>query len=122
VVTTEVKTFEIRDEGTFIPVLCVRGIVAEIPEPDHYLVWRAGWTNQQTFVYLTTMNDCRTQYDPFQWGGCRTMTNAHRYIREHWDELPTGSVVDVEYILGESESLKASERHIPLLTLDTQQA
>jgi len=38
------------------------------------------------------------------------MLNAHKYIKEHWDELRSGSVVDVEFILGESKEPKASER------------
>ena len=38
------------------------------------------------------------------------MIEAHRHIQYSWDELESGDVVDVEYILGESKFKKVSER------------
>jgi hypothetical protein len=38
------------------------------------------------------------------------MKTAHAYIEEKWDELGSGVVIDVEYILGETRTYKASER------------
>jgi hypothetical protein len=38
------------------------------------------------------------------------MRNAHQYILENFDILKGGEVVDVEYILGETQILKSSER------------
>jgi hypothetical protein len=38
------------------------------------------------------------------------MPEAHKYIIEHWYDLKTGDVVDVEFALGESEKPKLSER------------
>ena len=46
--------------------------------------------------------------DPYVWGG-RTYPVAHKYIYEHWDELEDGSVVDVQFILGERATPKVSE-------------
>ena len=40
----------------------------------------------------------------------RTMIVAHKFIKEHFDELETGDVIDVEYILGETDTQKMSER------------
>jgi hypothetical protein len=79
----EIKTFEIRDNGTFIPVMVIHGVVADIEEPDYFLIRNAGWAEYQEFFYLMNLHDCRAQFDPYKWGGCRTMLNAHKYIREH---------------------------------------
>ena len=35
---------------------------------------------------------------------------AHHYIIEHWDKLRDGDVVDVSFILGETQQPKVSER------------
>ncbi len=51
----------------------------------------------------------RSTCDPFEWGDNRTRLFAHKYIAEHFDELPSGAVVDVEFILGESAAPKLSE-------------
>ena len=37
------------------------------------------------------------------------MTTAHLYIQKHFDELKNYSVVDVEYINGETAEPKTSE-------------
>ena len=38
------------------------------------------------------------------------MPNAHCYIERKWRELKDGDVIDVEFILGETTSIKISER------------
>jgi hypothetical protein len=38
------------------------------------------------------------------------MPEAHVWVLEHFDEVEDGSIVDVEYILGESAAPKVSER------------
>lgn len=109
----EVKTFEIRDSATFIPVLAVR-LGSDI-EADRFLLGRAGYgltrTNHEKYIVLCRFDGGvgHSTSDPHQWGGDRTMMEAHRYIREHWQQLPTGSVVDVQFILGETSAPKESE-------------
>ena len=50
-------------------------------------------------------------YDPFAWGSdTRTYQVAHQYIIDHFDELESGAVVDVEFILKETTEPKKSER------------
>jgi len=105
----EVKAFELRDQGTFIPVLCVHARVLHIEEPDRYLVRRGGWGADQEFVYMININDSRCQYDPFKWRSEPYLT-AHLYIREHWDELQGGEVIDAEFLRGERPEPKTSER------------
>ena len=118
-----VKAIEIRDRGTFIPALAVkmmptyRSQVETITEYDSesYLLRRAGFSFVNPCVILCRMEasgvDRNATYDPFAWGeGTRTYQVAHQYIIEHFDELKSGAVVDVEFILGETKEPKESER------------
>jgi hypothetical protein len=105
------KTLEIRDEGTFIPVLCVD----MNPDNDvqrYYLRERCGYPcDGRPNIALTHLaaNGDRCWNDPQAWGG-RTRPVAHNYIIDHWEELNDGDVIDVQFILGETEAPKKSER------------
>lgn len=137
----ESKLFEIRDSGTFIPVIAslmrglnafgtqMNGDVLEIkvcdggtPE-ERYLLRRAGYSeSSKPLVLLCRLDACGQQgaasYDPYSWGMARTMGTAQEYICQHWGELESGEVIDVECILGETSSKKQSERvEWPELTL-----
>lgn len=109
------KTFEIRDAGTFIPVLAVKLI--PLLEKDRYLLSRAGFgrsaEEQADYVLLCRISggggNCQSDY--YEWGGAgRTFQQAHKYISEHFDTLSSGQVIDVEFILGESTKPKISEQ------------
>jgi hypothetical protein len=106
----EIKTFEVRDEGTFIPVMCVMGRAIDQNAADSFLIRRAGWGMDQEFVYLIVLNDGRCQSDPFKWESSNTLQAAHSHIRENWDSLKSGDVVDVEFINGVTQEPKTSER------------
>ena len=103
------KALEIRDEGTFIPVLAV-DMNAE-NESQRYLLRRCGYPcDGHPNIILTNLNGSgKATNDPYEWGG-RTYLVAHNYIIDHWDELEDGDVVDVSFILGESKEPKVSER------------
>lgn len=96
------KLLEIRDRATFIPALAI-----SIEASDGPLARRAGFESQCIELIHLTSQQC--EYDPYSWGGGRTMANAHEYIRTHWDEISEGDVIDVEFILGESGAQKVSE-------------
>ena len=107
----EVKCLEIRDRGTFIPVICIR------PTPDNeeqrYLLRRDGYSGSPEERCIIMINaQCRgAAYDPYDWtNDTRTKRTAHHYIEKHWSTLVDGDVVDVEYILGETAEPKTSER------------
>lgn len=104
----ETKILEVRDHGTFIPVVCIR-MNAEGYQ-DGYLLGRLGFDKDTFLIQLVWISNGRSEYDPFKWND-RTMYNAHAYITEHWDELSDGDVIDVAYILGETETSKESERN-----------
>jgi hypothetical protein len=107
------KALEIRDEGTFIPALAV------LMNPDDagvdpaavYLLRRCGYAfNTTANVLLTRLDGSgKATNDPYEWGG-RTWPVAHNYIIDHWEELSDGDVVDVSFILGETDKPKLSER------------
>ena len=105
------KVLEIRDEGTFIPVLCID------MQPDNetqrwYMNERCGYPcDGRPNIVMTYLgaNGGPAWNDPYAWGG-RTRPTAHHYILDHWDELSDGDVVDVSFILGETKAPKVSER------------
>lgn len=107
------KTFEVRDVGTFIPVLAIK--LAPNCEEDRYLLSRSGYgktpNRQAEYVLLCTINggqgDCTS--DPYNWPNT-TMQNAHDQITKHFDEWFSGYVVDVEFLLGKTTTPKRSER------------
>ena len=111
------KLFEIRDKATFIPVMATLMRPAVGDDEEFYLLRRAGFNifERPQSVILCRLEcsgvDRNATYDPYSWGGgARTYQVAHQYIIDHFDELPSGAVVDVEYILQETKQPKQSER------------
>lgn len=106
------KTFEVRDRATFIPVMAVK--LSPACEKDRYLLARAGFGRdhlaQAEFIQLIRFNNGRSAYDPFDWND-RTMQTAHDYIAREFSNLESGAVIDVEFILGETNQPKASEQY-----------
>lgn len=109
----QVKMLEIRDAGTFVPVMCIR------PLPDNegqrYLLRRDGYSCDPADDIVIYINaQCRgVAYDPYDWGASSTHMVAHDYIRRNWEHLRDGDVVDVEFILGHTSAPKTSERLEP---------
>ena len=103
------KAFEIRDRGTFVPVIATRLVSADPAEA--YLPRRTGYNQfaDAASVMVTRLNESVSGNEPHGWAS-RTLFQAHTYIESHFDELETGAVIDVEYILGESAGPKVSER------------
>jgi hypothetical protein len=105
------KTFEIRDSATFMPVLGIQ--LSSNNEADQYLLARAGFgvtsEAQATYIICLKLTGYEQSYDPYYWGN-RTMRVAHQYIKDNFSKLESGSVIDVQYILGETKEAKKSER------------
>jgi len=106
----EIKLLEVRDQATYMPALAIRYNPANGAEL--HMFWRAGYGalpgQQRKFVLFAPLSDPSLKYNPAEWRD-RTRSTAHQYIHDHWDELTTGQVIDVEYILGERISPKPSE-------------
>lgn len=103
------KTFEIRDRGTFIPAMAI--LLESEVDRDNYLLGRAGLGRQGSYR-VALFNLCRGDgfMDLYRWGPARTIGLAHEYIEKNFNELETGSVIDVEFILGETPISKISEQ------------
>jgi hypothetical protein len=105
------KALELRDEGTFIPILCVD--MQPSNGEQRYLLRRCGYAcDSYPNVIMTRLDGSgRATNDPYAWGrGDRTYIVAHGWIIDHWHELNDGDVVDVQFILGETAVPKRSER------------
>lgn len=105
-----VKTLEIRDSATFMPVIAIKPIADN--EGQRYLLRRDGYDagpDEQCVILIKPQCD-GVAYDPYHWIGARTMQVAHIYIAENWDTLHDGDVVDIQFILGETAMSKISER------------
>lgn len=104
---------EVRDKGTLIPVMAT--MISNNTGEDAYednLMARAGY-GTYGMCMLTILESGETKTDPFKWDICsRTMHEAHCYIYKHFYELSSGDVIDVEYILGESNIKKRSEVNV----------
>jgi hypothetical protein len=105
------KILELRDRNTFIPVIAV-GMSAG-SEAQRYLLRRAGYVSdpgsQPPVVLLVRAQGGPSRYDCYDWDD-RTFRVAHEYVEKHFPFLNDGDVVDVEYILGETQTPKVSER------------
>lgn len=113
----EAKLFEVRDAGTFMPVLAVK--VAALDEAERYLLEAAGYSldpkRGEPYVLLAPIDPGagqfgRINYDGYEWRKSPTLRNAHLYIVDNWDSLAARAVVDVEYINGRRAEPKVSQR------------
>lgn len=105
----EVKLFEIRDRGTTIPMVGIRIDPNDMTlnESERWLQERAGFGKKS--VLLSPLMGGKSHYDVYHWGD-RTFHTAHKYIRDNWEKLDSGQVIDVEFILGETLNPKISDR------------
>lgn len=110
------KFLEIRDAATFIPVFAFQMHGESFAE--RYLIGRAGFgkTDEEHHKYIVLW-DLNGGYgiatsDAFRWTHSRTLGVAHRYIKKYWNEIHSGDVIDVEFILNETTEKKESERQL----------
>jgi len=96
------KLLELRDQHTSIQALAI-----QVSGQDGYLMRRAGFQSPMVYLLKLATQECR--YDPWSWGD-RTMHTAHRHIEATFDDLADGAVIDVEFILGETDAPKVSEQ------------
>lgn len=102
------KLFEIRDKATFIPALALAlSKRPDLSDAENYLLGRSGYGGDRC-VMLSRLNGGHIHCDPYNWGD-RTMHAAHLFIEENFDNLESGAVIDVEFILGETKAPKVSE-------------
>lgn len=111
----EVKFLEIRDSMTFIPAMAVLLSQRDVESvAGRWLLSRAGLvSHSHRWVMLTKLETDETHCCYSTWSN-RTMEIAHKFIRDNWDSILDGEVIDVEHILGITEEKKSSERLLNL--------
>ena len=102
------KMLEIRDSCTIIPVIAIKTIPENDDERRFYD--RAGF-GDYSVVLINMAGGAKCESDCFNWkkDGTRTLFRAHQYIEDNFDSIPNKSVIDVEFILGETQEPKKSE-------------
>ena len=110
----EVKWLEIRDRGTLIPAFAFT--TAQFYEAkDAGLIKQAGFAIGEHYVILGRFHESAMNWDSEEWGDVRaspperTMTVAHRWISRNWAGIQSGDVIDVEFILGDTDRPKTSD-------------
>lgn len=113
----ETKLFEVRDSATLIPVMAIHLDGLYEGREDHkFLMETAGYGSSEYLILMELSpsgKGLRTEYSAFDWRlhwHNDTLSAAHTYISEHFDELKDGQVVDVEYIRGIRKEPKRSDR------------
>lgn len=103
------KFFEIRDSATTIAALALEFKTYEAwITRDKSILEHAGY--RDTNILLMRLTDREAHISPYSWlGVARTMPTAHGYIIDHWKLLKSGDVIDVEFILGETDEPKEPE-------------
>jgi len=102
-----IKLIELRDRATNISVAAVK--MTPAPGRERSILWHSGF-HPGDFVFLWDLSKGKIEYDPYTWGSSsRTMQAAHKWIQDHFDEIESGGLVDVEVILGEKDKPAESE-------------
>lgn len=104
-----IKLFEVLDSGTCMIFMAIRMIPANLTE--NILLQHAGFSMGTPCTTIVVFHPERCQYDLYQWpnGTSRTIIQGHKYIHDHFNELKTGDVIDIEFILKETEEKKESD-------------
>ena len=103
----EIKIIEIRDRGTYIPVMAIK-MQSDNPAEQYHLKDQ-GYSEDYPCIMVVRMEKGHiATYNASDYGD-RTMCQSHLHIIEHYDRLKSGDVVDVEYVLGEVDKPKVSQ-------------
>lgn len=106
-----IKLLEIRDRCTLIPVMCIDMNLPHTSEQYHLMRYCGFPLDMRPNIVMTELRASGGEAwnDPYGWSSRRTMPNAHQFIIDHWNEIEDGDVIDVEFILGETDTKKVSE-------------
>lgn len=106
------KFLELRDRATRIPIFAFAtepyaGAIDRIYKKEHWLLRCAGFDCTHPMVIIGRI-DCSSSlnshctYDPTMHGD-RTFKVAHDFLEAHWEQIQSGDVIDVEFLLGEKD-------------------
>ena len=107
------KMIEVRDRATCVPMLAIK-IAPEfdttLDNQERWLMRRAGFSSGYDGILLVKFEGTEAHHDPYQWSNSRTYRTVHLWLRDNFNDVIPGQVVDVEFILGEVDKPKTSER------------
>lgn len=98
------KAFEVRDEGTHISVLAIQ--LAPGNHREELILGRTGhmMLNEYHVVLMDLGNmPYPATIFPGNHPGGRTLKYVHDYIKRHFDVLDSGKVLDVQFLMGETD-------------------
>lgn len=108
------KVFELRAPATLIVLLAIK--LGVYNEAERYLVSRSGYGRNNNdfnrYIMLFPIDGGGESFattDPYK-HGIAEMRIAHQYIRENFDQLDDGQVIDIEFITGKVDYPKTPER------------
>lgn len=112
----QTKFIEIRDSATCIAALAIRMIAENdgvSAMTESRFMKRCGFSQEYPAIILMRLDDQKATCDLYDWHslgmGMRTMQTAHDWINRNWDQIESGQVVDVQFILGERDTPKTAE-------------
>lgn len=104
----DVKLFEVRDRGTCIMAFGLA--TCSRVEREQKMLRRSGFSFDSDLILFGRIDGGLCHYDIYEsQNGARTMFEAHKHITENWNNLRSGDIIDVEYILGESPHPKETD-------------
>lgn len=106
---TTSKFIAVMDRGTRIPLIAFKMSPDGLKE--HVMFCTHGFgvlPHEYTFFYDVNSGKC--SYDPYKIGDAYTLTPACKYIHDHWNEIESGSLVDAQYLRGETSEPRDWER------------
>jgi hypothetical protein len=107
------KVFELRSPATLIVILATRLSAENLQSAT--LLFHSGYGRYpkdiENYILVTPLdgggNDVATT-DPYM-HKIEEIRIAHIYLREHFDELDNGSVIDIDYIQGNTNEPKETD-------------
>lgn len=101
------KMFEVFDRQTHLAIMATKLHSTNIKEK--WLLKQEGfWGEPLIMVSVFYGENIISECMDLHWTRARTIRNAHHYINEHFDELESGDVIDVRFILGEQNEPEKS--------------
>lgn len=104
--SNEIKLFEVRDIATTMSCMAIKP--ANLSDKERFIFGRIGYKPAENYVFMGIIGE-ELITDPYAHDDTRTLREAHKYIKKNWEELESGEVIDVEFILGETDTKKESE-------------
>jgi len=105
--------FEVRDSMTCISAIAVQ--LEPTNEQERWLAGRAGYgitrESQMKYVLFGHLDPASLTSDPYKQKD-NTMRVAHQYVRDYWDVLESGEVVDVQFLRGEHTEPCGTDRQM----------